>query len=213
MTTRLLSEVRFASLLNYSPRGETDLEARSRRVRDNVKRDLGGVLALAAQRIQERWDELPFADFLGSDFVLIPAPRSAPLSPGALWPSMRICEELFRRKLGRDITPCLERTSAVPKSAFAGKGERTRAQAHFDSLRAIAPLLLPEHRVITIVDDVVTTGAMLLACASHVSLLYPGSKIHAFGLLRPSDEMVEILAPCAGRISLVAGTGETRRRP
>lgn len=214
MTAPLLSEVRFASLLDYSPRGSAEQDKRSRTLRDQVKQDRGGVIALAAKRIQERWDELEFGDFLGTDTVLVPAPRSAPLkSNDALWPARRICEELSRLLLGIEIFPCLERTEAVPKSAFAAKGERTKAERHFETLRVNEKFLVSRYGHITVVDDFVTTGSMLLACASRLDQAYPDCKIVGFSLVRRVDDVKELLNPCTGLITWDVRTGETRRRP
>lgn len=214
MAARLLSEVRFASLLAYSPRGQTDMDRRSRGVRDQVKHDKDGIIALAAQRIRERWGSLGIEEFLGPDVLLIPAPRSAPLLDArALWPGRRICEELLRRDLAADIAPYLERHTAVPKAAFAAQGQRTKAQRHSETLRVVAPVALPPHRVLTIVDDFVTTGAMLLACASLVATALPASIVLCLGLVRRVESVAEILEPCAGTIAYDPDTGDTWREP
>jgi hypothetical protein len=214
VATRLLSRVAFASLLSYSPRGTSEQDRRSRSVRDNVKHDRASVIALAAARIKERWGSLGIEEFLGPDALLVPAPRSAPLkSPDALWPGLRICQELVEAKLGVDIMICLERHTAVPKAAFAGHGQRTKAQGHFDTVHVLPQLFVPTQRVITIVDDFVTSGAMLLAMASHVSHAFPSSEIRCFGRVRTMESVSDILSPSTGIITLVANTGETRRRP
>jgi hypothetical protein len=210
----LLSEVRFASLLAYSPRGQTEMDRKSRGVRDQVKQDKDGIIALAAQRIQERWGSLGIEDFLGPDALLVPAPRSAPLiDERALWPGRRICEELVGRGLAADLSPCLERHTAVPKAAFAAPGQRTRAQRHVETLHVSTPLIHRPHRVITIVDDFVTTGAMLIACASLVSAAFRSSTIACFGLVRRLESVSELLAPCSGCITLDEATGDTWREP
>ncbi len=214
MAARLLSEVRFASLLAYSPRGQTDIDRKSRRVHDQVKHDKDGIIALAAQRIQEQWGSLGIEDFLGPDTLLIPAPRSAPLIDArALWPGHRICEELVGRGLGADIFPCLERHEAVPKAAFAGPGQRIKAQRHMETLQVATTLSLRSHHVITIVDDFVTTGAMLLACASLVAAAFPSSTVICLGLVRRLESVSELLSPCTGLITFDSATGNTWREP
>lgn len=209
----LPSEIAFASFLVYSPRGTTDLDRRSRGVRTAVKEDKDGVLALAARRLQEGWDQLTIKEFLGRDVLLVPAPRSAPLSsPGALWPGRRICEELAAAGLGLEVLPCLERHTAVPKAAFAAPGERTKALGHFETMRVRRELIVPEHRAILVVDDIVTSGSMLLASVAHVQAAFPGSRVLAFGLVRTVETVEAMIAPCEGRITLEA-SGLTRRRP
>ena len=210
----LRSEVRFASFLAYSPRGESERDRQSREIRDAVKFDQRGAIARAALRISERWSGLGMEEFLGGDVLLVPAPRSAPLSaPEALWPSRRICEELLAQRLGIGILPCLERIMAVPKAAFAKPGERTKALGHSETMRVSTTLLPLAHRMILVVDDIVTSGSMLLASTSLVADAFPGSTVLAFGLVRTIDSASELIDPCVGRISLDPVSGLTRRRP
>ena len=210
----LLSEIQFASFLVYSPRGQSDRDSKSREVRDGVKHDRRGVIALAAQRIREQWPLPGFEEFFGSDVLLVPVPRSAPLSaPEALWPGHRICEELAKRGLGGEILPCLARHTPVPKATFAAKGERTVAQQHADTMRVDRPLLVPDHRLILAVDDFVTSGSMLLASTSLLSAAFPGSTVLAFGLVRTMESVGELIDPCVGRITYDPSSGLTRRRP
>jgi len=133
--------------------------------------------------------------------TLVPAPRSAPLFEGALWPAKRICDELVRRHLGREVYPCLKRIEAVPKSAFAQPGSRPDARKHLRSIEMLPSLAPPP--VITIVDDVVTKGATLLAAASHISSAFPGAVVRAFAVVRTMGlvpEVEEVIDPCIGRI-------------
>lgn len=210
----LRSEVPFASFLAYSPRGTSERDLKSREIRDAIKQDRRDLIALAALRLRERLDEFGLGEFLGDDVLLIPAPRSAPLSaPEALWPAKRICEELLEKNLGNDILPCLERRVAVPKAAFAKPGERTRAQRHFETMRVVPGQLPPDHRHILVVDDFVTTGSMLLAASSLISDAFPGSRVLAFGLVRPGESVDQFIVPAKGLITLDASNGSTRRVP
>jgi hypothetical protein len=68
----LLSEVRYASFLVYSPRGTSDVSVRSRQVRDRVKGDHPGDIEQIAARIAA--DGNPCAPILGPDVALVPAP-------------------------------------------------------------------------------------------------------------------------------------------
>ena len=218
MATPLLSSVTFASFLVYAPQAAGELAERSRRVRDQVKNARGGIIELAAQRIQERWDTLGFAGFLGSNVLLIPAPRSSPLSnPRALWPPYRIAEALARQGLGEAVVPLLERTRAVPKSAFATPGTRPAAMDHLASIIADSPLALPQHSAITVVDDFITTGSTLLATASHLQAAFPDTTVRCFALVRTLSgepvEMSELATPCTGTITYYSDSGRTTRRP
>jgi hypothetical protein len=210
----LLCEIRFGAYLQYSPRGQGEISQRSRRWRDAVKHDTPGSLERVAERLAE--DEAARAagviDIL-ENAILIPAPRSAPLRRGALWPAHRICEELARAGLGRDILPCLERAEAVRKSAFAAKGERPGVRDHLDSM-SVAAGLAPAGDLV-VVDDFVTKGATLLASGSLVKAAFPTSTVSGFALVRTMGfvpEVDTVVEPCVGRIWLSAG-GTVHRRP
>jgi hypothetical protein len=195
----LLSSVSFASLLTYSPRGTSELSIRSRQVRDAIKSARWDVLDRCVVRIVERGGLEPF---LGPDVILVPAPRSAPIrDAGTLWPAERICTRFVDAGLGRDVSCCLVRTSAVPKSAFAMPGERPTATLHRDTMTVHGSLLPPDR--MTVVDDVVTKGATLLAAVSLLSEAFPDSEIRAFAVLRTmglTENIESILDPCEGTI-------------
>jgi hypothetical protein len=203
----LLSSVRFASLLTYSPRGTSRVSVSSRKVRDFIKSGQRPTLERAIQRVRERWEEAGFEEFLGPGVVLVPVPRSSPLrDTDALWPAERICRSLEASGAGGQIMRCLERTEAVPKSAFAAPRERPSAERHFRTLAVHARLPSPER--ITVVDDVVTKGATLLAAASRLAEAFPDAEVRAFALLRTMglvEDVERILDPCTG---ILAWNGE-----
>jgi adenine/guanine phosphoribosyltransferase-like PRPP-binding protein len=65
---------------------------------------------------------------------------------------------------------------------------------------------------VTIVDDVVTKGSTLLAAASHVKSVLPGTEVRAFALVRTRglvDEIESIIDPCVG---IIARAGNDARR-
>src|SRR5437879_131069 len=109
----LTSEIPFASLLQYTPRGDSEACKRGRRFRDAIKNDgylyvknpaggidtVRGIEFLVEQIVENssRCSDLTAA--LAPDRILIPAPRSAPLrTPSALWPARRICQALVAQK-------------------------------------------------------------------------------------------------------------------
>lgn len=215
----MLSEVRFAAFLVYFPHSEQNLLRRSRRLRDEVKGDRGDTIPRAAARIAELWDSLPFGDFLGPDSVLVPAPRHAPLKDeGALWPPRRIAEELTRLRLGLSVETCLRRVTPVPKSATAAPGKRPKAEDHLRSMVVEPRVTIPRRGTITLVDDIVTRGSMLLAGATLLKEAYPESEVQCFALIRTMDmpfdaDRPNLREPCEGRIVLIPETGHTRRHP
>lgn len=176
----LRSSISFAALLTYSPRGNSEVSHRSRQIRDAVKAARSDVLDRCVAKIRDIGGLEPF---LGPGVVLVPAPRSAPIrDPGTLWPAERICRRFVAAGLGRELMPCLSRTSAVPKSAFAGTGQRPTAPLHHETMSVQRALVRPER--ITVVDDIVTKGATLLAAVSRVAEAFPEAEVRAFALLR-----------------------------
>jgi len=181
----LLSEVRFGAFLIYSPRGSSEVSRQSRAVRDTIKHDWPPGIAHAVQRLSQEATAIPLGEVLGADATLVPAPKSSPLVAGALWPARRIADELVRRRLGKEVVPCVRRITPVKKSAYAVSGERPTAQTHFESMTTESTLARPTR--IAVVDDVVTKGATLLAVASHVKRLFPKADVYVFAMLRAMD--------------------------
>lgn len=198
----LLSSLPFAALLTYSPRGQSEVSQRSRRVRDAIKAARNDILERSLQKLHELGGMEPF---LGSDVVLVPAPRSAPIRDATtLWPAERICAQLVTAGFGREVLPCLARVVAVPKSAFAAIGARPDVPRHFETM-AVEGVLVRAKRI-TVVDDVITKGATLLAAASRVQEAFPEAEVRAFALLRTMglvEEIDMIVNPCAGSVTLV----------
>jgi len=210
---RLLSEVEFGTFLVYSPRGKSETSKKSRKNRDNVKQDKPGFLKTAVDRLKDVLSSAGLEEFLGPQVTLVPAPRSAPLvGKDALWPGLRICEELVKCGLGKEILPCLSRTKKVAKSAFAAPGERAGVQEHLESMEVERLLVAPV--AITVVDDFVTKGATLLAAATLVKDAFPSSAVRVFALVRTMGLIPDVertVEPCKGRIWLEGS--EVRREP
>lgn len=211
MASPLLSELTFGSLLSYSPRGTSEVSIRSRTARTMVKNASPAALRRAIEVLVDEFPRSSLDAVLGPDVILIPAPRSSLLVEGALWPALEIANALCAAGFGQIVRPILSRTEALPKSALQKSTERPTARRQYETL-ALAPELLPAR--VTVVDDVVTRGATLLAAASRVAETSLNVQVSAFALLRTiSDgEIDRIVDPALGVIRLLQGGG-TRREP
>lgn len=227
---QLLSEVPFGAFLAYSPHGPANdpLHGTSKQFVSALKEDgqFHGESAIdrAVRRLAEvRPNELQA--WFGPDVVVVPAPRSSPFPPrdlevplrgsedDFLWVPRRICEEMVRVGLAAELQTLLVRERRVTRSSAAGASDRPLPQVHLDSL-SCRPMLDSRPRIL-VVDDVVTRGATLLACASLLTDRFPEANVGTFALVRAMTNPVEfsgMLAPVAGSITL-RPQGDTLRRP
>jgi hypothetical protein len=206
----LLSDIVFGSYFVYSPKGSTPISQKSRFLRDVIKFDryvnAGTPLKLVRgipHLISLMKNALPGSDLEGfctDQPILVPAPRSAPVAKDSLYPTKLICQNMVACQLGRDFQPVLERAVPVPKAAFQRPEARPTVQTHFASLKVSKELGSPSS--ILVVDDVVTSGSMLLACVSKLQESYPDSQIRAFALLRTMSgvEVESLVSMCVGTI-------------
>lgn len=212
----LLSEVPFGAFLAYSPRGTSEVSLQSQRVTLSlIKQDKSPGIAFAVGRLAEEYGKSGLQEFFGDDVTVVPAPTSTPRVEGALWAPLRICEELLLQGLAREILPGVLRLTAVRKSASALPGERPKPAAHLASLGLDTNLALVNPTSITVVDDVVTKGATLLAVASVIHAAFPEARVRCFAFVRTLGFVKEIEAvvdPCVGRIT-VDSLGNAVREP
>jgi hypothetical protein len=208
----LLSEVTFGAFLVYSPRGVSAASQRSRDVCYGIKQDRPQIIREAVRELHASFAETGLAEVFGHKATLVPAPRSTPLLPGALWPARRVAEELVSIGLAREVQPMVARTAAVQKSAFSGPGARPTARTHLESL-AIDDSLVAAARIL-VVDDVITKGATTLAVASLIKATFPRSDVRVFAMVRTMSygELEKVREPVIGVISL-GNWGETMRTP
>ena len=209
----LLSEIEFASISQYAVRSADEAaRQRSKAFRDDVKRGRQDLFDLITKYIRTKPVATHVRSVFGSDVVLVPAPGSAPHTPGALWVPDVICKALLRAGLAASSERWLTRLKHVPKSAFAPPDQRPDAFMHYETISAVKVLAAPAR--IVVVDDVVTRGCTLLASVSRIAEEYPHSQVSAFALTRAIShgEIDQIPSPAIGTIALHAD-GSTSRAP
>ena len=209
----LLSKVPFGSYLVYSPRGQSTVSKNSRDLCYKIKQDRAGVITEVVRRLAQDFAGTELDVVLGPDVMLVPAPRSTPLLEDALWPAARIADELHAARLGRQPRPIVTRAVPVAKSAFAARGGRPSPQQHLDSLRLESRIPLSGR--VSVIDDVITRGATMLAVASLITRAYPGTTVAAFALVRTMSfvsDIKRIRAPVVGAVR-VGLLGEPAREP
>lgn len=218
------SELPFGSFLVYPTGRQTQRSHQVRQVTLRVKTDGPGpaehssLIRYLAGRIREEVVRpgSPLAEIFGAQGTYaVPAPRSSPLfSDKTLWPALRICDELVLQGLVEGVSPLVLRTKRVQKSARAQPGERPTLREHQESMKAHRALLYQPESVL-LVDDVITTGATLMAMARLIDNAFPNLKtLRAFAVSRTLSglEAVEPADPCAGSIT-VSQWGNCRRDP
>jgi hypothetical protein len=202
------------TLLQYSPRGTSEISVRSREVRDAIK---GGRISAEYQDrfaaiISENQEKL--GAFLHTDVTLVPLPRSSPRRASDLWPSLEIANMLASLKLGT-VAPCLIRQTAVKKSALYSKAaDRPSVAEHYYSF--LVEDAIPTKNI-TLIDDILTLGRTSIAAASRIAEKFPTVTIRLFALLqtkgRPTDGDIDrILQVEAGRINYSHKTGKSQHK-
>jgi len=204
-------ELEFASFANYSSHGTTDEAKRSQGVCGQVKAANDSVLALIAKRLQDA-DAEPIQRFLAADRVLVPVPGSGKTNLGNLWVPREIYEALRAGGYVNPVMNLLERTSAVPKSAYASPGHRPTTETHKNSMRASVDLGIPSK--ITLVDDVITKGATSMGAALCLLEQRSDLDIKIFAVFRTCNSNPELTAfvdPKPGKVVYYDSSDAIRR--
>lgn len=161
---------------------------------------------MVIESLANRLDATSRAVF-GAHPMLVPVPGPGLTKPPTVWPSRRVCEELVGQGLGDEVLAIVSRTMAVPKSA--GSATRPTLAQHVDSLTVRARLNPPSRLVV--VDDVVTTGTTMMACAIKLAQAFPGVPVSGFALARvlSAGDPSRVFEPLVERV-VVAGQRCTR---
>jgi pyrimidine operon attenuation protein/uracil phosphoribosyltransferase len=195
----MLNSIDYATLLQYSPRGKTDISKQSRVVKDRIK--AGRIDGNFATRISDIIEDNKaiLESFLNENVTLVAAPRSSLIRATDLWPAHEICKLLSSLNLGT-ISTCLIRTKAIRKSSLYFKAdERPTIAEQFESM-GVENYAPTEN--ITLVDDVLTLGRTAIAGASRLIEKFPNATIRSFSLIRTMGFIPEI----DGILNVVAGT-------
>lgn len=210
----LFSELPVGSLLIYPTRGNSKASRKAYEfVRYGVKHARPVAITHSIKRLKEILPDSPLEEFWADPGTLVPVPGRAPRVKGGLWVAQRICDELVNKNLATETEPLLERAHPVPRSTGQTKAHlRPTPQTHYDSLSLPTTSLFDAPRKVTLVDDVVTRGATLIACATRIRDAFPSVEIQAFALCRTDNtidlnDSEDMLAPRLGRVRLEAGTG------
>lgn len=172
----------YGTLLSYSPRGDTELAEKSRKICGRIKKGDTALIDKAFQILKEPRCSI-LQPFLNSRITLVPVPRSSRLVEGGIWPSKIIADLLLQRGYASHVLPCIKREKAVPKSSSSPSNERPSVDVHYESL-AVSDDQLFRPDQITLVDDVLTQGRTTVACARRLMEAYPDAEIRVFAVVR-----------------------------
>lgn len=202
-----LSEgIHYYSFFSYSPRGRSGASGFSRTViRNRVKNDDEAFIAEAVASIQV--DELPALAMRPEEHrVVVPVPGSKPHSEEYGWPALRIAEALVENHFGTSVWCGLRRFVAVPSACHARAGQRPTLERHLKTIRVTEKSEAECNFLL--VDDVITKGTILSACASLLSEAFPRSRITGFALINtiePTATLERVVDPQCGTIQIRNG--------
>ena len=202
----MIENLTCAAFFAYTPRPNSDDAKHARESMLALKRDKartnGTYQSTYLTRLMSQQLEKHNFEFFQSKPVLVPVPKSSPIRPGDLWVPQRIADSMVKEGLGRDVQPCLERHTAVLKSAYSPPSKRPKVRQHYDSFSVEALTDLDD---LVLVDDVVTRGATFLGAARRLRERFPNAQIRAFALICTRSSPAEFSTfedPRVGRITL-----------
>ncbi|MDR1992086.1 MAG: hypothetical protein LBQ98_01075 [Nitrososphaerota archaeon] len=212
-----ISELKYATLLSYSPHENTSDALESKYLTYSLKQDRyeGQPPILMSDWVAKKTQENNglFYTFFQSNTILVPVPSSSLMEKDTLWVPERIANALVKKGFGKQVASCLRRETAVRKATTSPSHERPSVKDHYDSLSVQGSLSEPED--ILLIDDVITRGATLLGCANRLITAFPNCRINAFAAVRTisnPEKFKKLQDPCVGTIYL-NDTGGTIRYP
>ena len=194
--------IQYAACYAYSPKGESDISQRSRRMCARVKNGSPKWLKTYVTRVHDEFtQQRRFVDFFSEHTVLVPVPQYLSCAPASLWVAKRLAFALQEAQLGAEVWTGLRRVISVERSSSAWMWQRPTVQRHYQSLTVIPSMRSPSN--IVLVDDVITKGRTLAAAGMRLREAFPGATIQAFALVRTMgfiQDIARLFDPCEGAI-------------
>jgi len=183
----MLPSIECATLLQYFPKGQSDLAMQAKKLMADIK---NGRIGRYKDRVGEIAASSPeLSRFLHPNCTLVPMPRSSPIREGDLWPAYEIAAQLASLDLGSIMT-CLKRRTAVRKMALIPKADlRPSIAEHYDSF--VVENAMPTADI-TLVDDVLTQGRTAIAAASRLAEKFPNASIRVFALTQTRGKSTDL---------------------
>ena len=214
--------LRFGSLLVHRPGkpqdDDSEVTASARAVTLRLRDTDPRIIARVAAVLRERLGADGFDAFFGPDVVLVPAPSHAPASfEDQRSPPRELVREMARHGLGTEER-WLGRIGPVSKSAWVPASQRPSADDHYETISVTQDPALEMDPVkrITIVDDVITSGATLHACAKRIRENWPTAEVVAFAAVRTlsdAPEIAHLVRPIVDGRVILLGNERTQREP
>lgn len=210
------SDIPYGSLLNYIPRGNYDQAAQAKQAVGRTKAGDDKAIEYLISLIESRPLANNLKEFIGSGALIVPVPRSSLIKPDSVWPSKLIAEELAKQGYGKEARYAIERHAPIRTSSQQAAANRPSIKEHTETLRVVMPPQLGDPKVIILVDDVVSKGSTVLACAEILQKAYPDYTIKIFTIARTRFESADefnALDPHVGVIRYYPSSGLCYRDP
>lgn len=207
------SSLRYGAFLVYPPAPVDDYGRSIKNFilglkQDRVLREGLSSSQHVARRMRDLGEGHALIRFL-QDALLVPAPKSTPLTAGTLWAPERIAHALVNVGIGREVVPLVDRVRPVNPSHLSSGSDRAWPDQHQGSIEVKRDLPLGFSGRMILVDDVVTRGSTLLGCALGLWDAYPDAEVCGFAVgrtLRRQEPMpTDAVQPVTGTVEWKPG--------